>query len=104
MARPISCKNIPQNLIALDPSDENSDWYMLTPAPVKQEPPKLLRRNNYRRKLNHNTMSAADAGLYTSEDVTEFRKRIVNHQHVDTALEILGESVTQDLFQDISFD
>ena len=47
-------------------------------------------------------MSAADAGLYTSEDVTEFWKRIFNHQHVDTALEILGESVTQDLFQDIS--
>ena len=46
-------------------------------------------------------MTAADARLYTSEDVTEFWKRIVNHQHVDTALELLGESVTQELFQDI---
>ena len=42
IARPIPCKNIPQNLIALDPSDENSDWYMLMPTPVKQQPPKLL--------------------------------------------------------------
>ena len=72
IARPIPCKNIPQNLIALDPSDENSEWYMLTPTPVKQQPPKLLKPNNYKRKLNHNTMSAADAGLYTNEDVTEF--------------------------------
>ena len=61
IARNIPCKKIPQNLIALDPSDENSDWYMLTPTPVKQEPPKFLKPSNYKRKLTYNTMSAADA-------------------------------------------
>ena len=50
MTRPIPCKNIPQNSIALDPSDENSDWYMLTPTPVKQESPKFLKPNNYKKK------------------------------------------------------
>ena len=60
---------------------------MLTPTPVKQESPKLLKPSIYKRKLTYNTMTAADAGLYTNEDVREFWKRIVNRQHVDTALE-----------------
>ena len=59
---------------------------MLTPTPVKQESTKLLQPSNYKRKLTHNTITAADAGLYITEDLTEFWERIVNHQHVDTAL------------------
>ena len=37
MARNIPCTKIPQNLIALDPSDENCNWYKLTPKPVSHE-------------------------------------------------------------------
>ena len=47
------------------------------------------------------SLPAADAELYTNENITKFWKKIVNHQHVETALEILGESVTQKLFEDI---
>ena len=90
MARNIPYTNTPQNAIALDPSGENSDWYMLTPKPVRHESPKLLKPSNYRRKLKLNSLSAADAGLYTNEDMTNFWKRIVYHQHVEIALEILG--------------
>ena len=95
MARNIPYTNTPQNAIALDPSGENSDWYMLTPKPVRHESPKLLKPSNYRRKLNFNSLSTADAGHYTNEEITKIWKRIVNHQHVETVLEILGESVTQ---------
>ena len=101
MARIITCTNTPQNLIALDPSEENSDWYMLTPKPVRHESPKLLKPCNYRRKLDFKSLCAVDAGLYTNEDITKFWKTLVNHRHVETALEILEESVTQKLFEDI---
>ena len=45
-ARNIPCTKTPQNLIALDPSDQNSDWYMLTAKRVKYESLKLLKRSN----------------------------------------------------------
>ena len=41
MAINIPCTNTLQNLIALHLSDENSDWYMLTPKTVEHELPKL---------------------------------------------------------------
>ena len=63
MARKIPCRNTPQNLIALHPFDEKSDWYKHSPKPVKHESPKILKPCNYKRALKFNSLSAAGAGL-----------------------------------------
>ena len=42
-ATPIECDNNPQNIIELDPNSNETDFYILTPEPVKKEPPQMFK-------------------------------------------------------------
>ena len=39
----IECGNIPQNIMELDPDADDGDFYVLTPDPLKREPPQMFK-------------------------------------------------------------
>ena len=52
-ATPIDCGNNPQSIIELDQDIDDGDFYVLTPDPLKREPPQMF--NSIQKKDNSNT-------------------------------------------------
>ena len=42
-ATPIECGNNPQIIIELDPDADDGECYVLTPDPLKREPPQMFK-------------------------------------------------------------
>ena len=41
-ATPITCDNIPRNIIELDPDSDDQDFYIHGPEPIKHKPPMMF--------------------------------------------------------------
>ena len=69
-AAPISCDDNPQNVIDLDP--DNNNQYLLTPRPVLWATLKLFEPKWVQSAINPNTFSAQEAGISSNPDLTKF--------------------------------
>ena len=98
-ATPIQCDNNPQNIIELDPDSDNTDFYILTPEPVKKEPPQMFKPTQIKTTISPNTFTAQDAGIYSNADLNQFWNRVVFAKHSDTTLQLLGRAITYDFLQ-----
>ena len=65
-ATPIECGNNPQNIIVLDPDADDGDFYVLTPDPLKREPPQMFKHTQIKTTITPNTFTAQDAGIYSN--------------------------------------
>ena len=53
-ATPIGCGSNPQNIIELDPdADDSGDFYVLTPDPLKREPPQMFKPTHSNKDTNN---------------------------------------------------
>ena len=98
-ATPIQCDNNPQNIIELDPDSDNTDFYILTPEPIKKEPPQMFKPTQIKTTISPNTFTAQDAGIYSNADLNQFWNRVVFAKHSDTTLQLLGRAITYDFLQ-----
>ena len=59
----IECGNIPRNTIELHPDADDRDFYVLTPDPLKREPPQMFKPTQIKTTSTPNTFTAQDAGI-----------------------------------------
>ena len=95
-ATPIECGNIPQNIIELDPDADDGDFYVLTPDPLKREPPQLFKPTQIKTTITPNTFTAQDPGIYSNAELDQFWNRVSFAKHSDTTLQLLGKSLSYD--------
>ena len=95
-ATPIECGKIPQNLNELDPDADDGDFYVLTPDPLKREPPQMFKPTQIKTTKTPNTFTAQDAGIYSSAELDQFWNRVLFAKHSDTTLQLLGKSMSYD--------
>ena len=95
-ATPIECGNNPQNFIELDPDADDGDFYVLTPDPLKWEPPQMFKPTQIRTTTTPNTFTAQDDGIYSNAELDQFWNRILFAKHSDTTLQLLGKSLGYD--------
>ena len=95
-ATPIECGNNPQNLIELDPDADDGDFYVLTPDPLKWEPPQMFKPTQTKTIKTPNTFTAQDAGIYSNAELDQFWNRVLFAKHSDTTLQLFGKSLGYD--------
>ena len=94
-ATPIECGNNPQKIIELDPDSEDGDFYVLTPDPLKREPPQMFESTQIK-TITPSTFTAQDAGIYSNAELDRFWNRVLSAKHSDTTLQLLGKSLSYD--------
>ena len=95
-ATPIECGNNPQNIIELDPDADDGDFYVLTPDPLKREPPQMFKPTQIKTTITPNTFTAQDAGIYSNAELDQFWNRVLFAKHSDTTLQLLLKSLGYD--------
>ena len=69
---------------------------MLTPDPLKTEPPQMFRPTQIKTTITPNTFTAQDAGIYSNVELDQFWNRVLFAKHSDTTLQLLGKSLSYD--------
>ena len=95
-ATPIECGNNPQNIIELDPDADDTDFYVLTPDPLKREAPQMFKPTQIKTTITPNTFTAQDAGIYSNAELDQFWNRVLIAKHSNTTLQLLGKSLSYD--------
>ena len=95
-AKPIECGNNPQNIIEIDPDADDGDIYVLTPDPLKREPPQIIKPTQIKTTITPNTFTAQDAGIYSTAELDQFWNRVIFAKDSDTTLQLLGKSSSYD--------
>ena len=90
-ATPIACDNNPRNIIELDPDTDDQDFYIFRPEPIKRKPPRMFTPNQINPTVRPNTITAQDAGMYSSAELDQFWNRIFFSKNSDTPLQLLGK-------------
>ena len=83
-------KIIPENVISLDP--DTDQYYVLTPQPVKKDPPLLFEPIQVQNAISPNTFTAQDAGIYSQKELEHFWNRVNFTKHSDNTLQLLGKA------------
>ena len=98
-ATPIECGNIRQNIIELDTDSDDTDFYILTPEPLKKEAPQMFKPTQIKTPMGPNTFTAQDAGIYSNAELDQFWNRVLFAKHSDTTLKLLGRALTYDFIK-----
>ena len=93
-ATPITCDNIPRNIIELDPDSDDQDFYILGPEPIKRKPPLMFTPSQIKTTIRPNTFTAQDAGIYSNAELDQFWNRILFSKHSDSTLQLLGKALS----------
>ena len=91
-ANQIPCENNPQNVISLDP--DTDQYYVLTPQPIKKDPPLLFEPTQIQNAISPNTFTAQDAGIYSQKELKHFWNRVLFTKHSDNTLQLLGKAIS----------
>ena len=91
-ANQIPCENNPQNVISLDP--DTDQYYVLTPQPIKKDPPLLFEPTQIQTAISPNTFTAQDAGIYSQKELKHFWNRVLFTKHSDNTLQLLGKAIS----------
>ena len=91
---PISSKNIPQNVIALDLDDD--EHYVLTPKPVLRATPTLFELKQFQPSISPNIFTAQEAGDFSNVEITKFGNRVTFTKCSDNLLKFSGEAILCD--------
>ena len=91
-ANQIPCENNPQNVISLDPDPDQ--YYVLTPQPIKKDPPLLFEPTQIQTAISPNTFTAQDAGIYSQKELKHFWNRVLFTKHSDNTLQLLGKAIS----------
>ena len=91
-ATPITCDNIPRNIIELDPDSDDQDFHILGPEPIKSKPPLMFTPSQTKTTIRPNTFTAQDAGIYSNAELDHFWIRILFSKHSDSTLQFLGKA------------
>ena len=75
-ATQIPCENTPQNMFALDSDTDDTQYYVLTPIPIKQDVPQILEPKTIKTAIGPNTFTAQDAGIYSQQELKRFWHRV----------------------------
>ena len=71
-ATPFECGNSPQNIIELDPDSDDTDFYVLTPEPLRKKALQLFKPIQIKTTIGPNTFTAQDAGMYSNAELDQF--------------------------------
>ena len=91
-ANQIPCENNPQNVISLDP--DTDQYYVLTPQPIKKDPPLFFEPTQIQTAISPNTFTAQDAGIYSQKELKHFWNRVLFTKHSDNTLQLLGKAIS----------
>ena len=91
-ANQIPCENTPQNVISFDP--DTDQYYVLTPQPIKKDPPLLFEPSQIQTAISPNTFTAQDAGIYSQKELKHFWNRVLFTKHSDNTLQLLGKAIS----------
>ena len=99
-ATEIACDSNPGKTIALEL--DGTDYYLLTPSPVKHDPPARFISSEIRSTIQSNTFSAHTAGLYSPIHIKQSWNKIFLTKHSDETIQVLGKAISYDFFHDIN--
>ena len=91
-ANQIPCENSPQNVISLDP--DTDQYYVLTPQPIKKDPPLPFEPTQVPTAISPNTFTAQDAGIYSQKELKHLWNRVLFTKHSDNTLQLLGKAIS----------
>ena len=89
-ATPISCDNIPQNVIAMEP--DNDEHRVLTHKPIRRTIPLLFEPKQVQSAMSPITSIAHNAGISFNAELTTFWTNSLYTKQPDTKLKFLGKS------------
>ena len=69
---------------------------MLTPDPLKREPPQTFKPTQIKTTITPNTFTAQDADVYSNAELHQFWNKVLFAKHSDTTLQLLGNSLGYD--------
>ena len=93
-ATPISCNNNPQQVIALDP--DNDEQYVRTPKPVLRATPTLFEPKQVQSAIGPYTFTAQEIRSYSNVRLAILWNRILITKHSDTTMKLLGKAISFD--------
>ena len=91
-ATPITCDNIPRNIIELAPDSDDQDFYILGPEPIKRKPALMFTPSQIKTTIR--PFTAQDAGIYSNAEFDQFWNRILFSKHSDSTLQLLGKALS----------
>ena len=91
-ATPITCDNIPRNIIELGPDSDDQLFYILGPEPITRKAPLMFTPSQVKTTIRPNTFTAQDAGIYSNAELDQFWNRILFSKHSDSTLQLLGKA------------
>ena len=91
-SKQVPCENIPQNVISLDP--DTDQYYVLTPQPIKKDPPLLFEPTQIQTAISPNTFTAQDAGINSQKELKHFWNQFLFTKHSDNTLQLLGKAIS----------
>ena len=91
-ANQIPCGNNPQNVISLDP--DTYQYYVLTPQPIKKDPPSLFEPTQVQTAISPNTFTAQDTVIYSQKELKLFWNRVFFTKHSDNTVQLLGKTIS----------
>ena len=100
-ATPIPCESNPQNIITLDP--DTDQYYILTPKPIKNDPPLLFEPKQIQTAISPNTFTAQEAGIYSQTELKQFWNRVLFAKHSDNTLQLLGKAISYEFMSKQEF-
>ena len=93
-ATPITCDNIPRNVIELDADSDDQDFYILGPEPIKRKAPLMFTPSQIKTTIRPNTFTAQDAGIYSNAELDQFWNIYLFFKHSDSTLQLLGKALS----------
>ena len=71
-ATPITCDNIPRNIIELDPDSDDQEFYILGPEPIKRKPPLMFTPSQIKTTIRTNTFQPKMLVYVPMQNLTNF--------------------------------
>ena len=92
-ATPIASDFIPRNIIELDhDSDDQEDFYILGPEPIKRKPPLMFTPSQNKTTIRTITFKAQDAGIYSNDELDQIWNIMLFSKHSNSTLPLSGEA------------
>ena len=80
----------------IDPDADDGNFSVLTPDPLKREPPQKCKPTQIKTTITPNTITAQDAGIYSNAELDQFWNRVLFAKHSVTTLQLLRKSLSYD--------
>ena len=80
-------------------SPDTDQYYVLTPQPLKKDPPLLYEPTQVQTAISPNTFTAQDAGIHSQKELKHFWNCVLFTKHSDKTLQLLIKAISYEFMK-----